>query len=205
MKIELSSWVARIKFCIFHIFVISFWMVLSAYPLIYIINFSSSWKGWKNSKSTVLYFFSFKKKGHLFQSFTALWAICLERNTEWKLHSSHNNGLWNRTCSSNQRIFYGTQTKHKGCYFHYTQALRKNYVNCGLDKAEFKANVFHRRFYKSFKCLAFIHSMNLDDAFSQIKEAYYNKYINLIKLILTRLLSYRNKRDLNLCDRKFKN
>jgi len=115
-----------------------------------------------------------KKKNIYLKAFTALRAICLERNTEWKpqvITTDFETGL----IAAIGEFFYGTQTKHKGCYFHYTQALRKNFVNCGLDKAEFKANVFHRRFYKSFKCLAFIHSLDLDDAFSQIKEAYYNK------------------------------
>ena len=55
------------------------------------------------------------------------------------------------------------------------QSLRKNFESCGLDKIEFTANTNIEDIIKALKCLAFVDSLELDEAYSQLKDRYLNR------------------------------
>ncbi|HRP37931.1 MAG TPA: hypothetical protein PLS50_09060, partial [Candidatus Dojkabacteria bacterium] len=70
-------------------------------------------------------------------------------------------------------FFQHRGTLHKGCYFHYAQALRKAFAKCSLDKQEYyQTNIHHHRFYLAWKSLAFVPPFALESAVEEIKFKY---------------------------------
>ena len=123
----------------------------------------------------LLYVFLVSKTKDIYKKmFEIIKELCVQKGYSWKpslITTDFESGLIAAIGDS----FDPAETIHKGCYFHYCQALRNYFQKCELDKSAWKQNPFHWRFYCAFKYMAFLPQVELDSAFNQLRAKYIEK------------------------------